>query len=135
VPAAEAVHLHGRSAAGEPRSRQWFEDSARRFRERWYGAWFADLLETLDRRLPRSPDPREEIPAAGVDLSGFPFPLWIEVSPNPAGFPAAAERLEAPVPGGWRLPPEVVERIAGTEWMVQVVAEDGREMGWYRMTV
>lgn len=135
VPAAEAVHLHGRSAVAEPRSRQWFEESARRFRERWYGAWFADLLEALDRRLPRRPDLREEAPGAGLDLSGFPFPLWIELSPNPAGFPAAAERLTASVPGGWRLPEEVLERIAGTDWFVQMVDESGRELARYWMKV
>lgn len=133
VPAAEAVHLHGRSSAAEARSRQWFEESARRFRERWYGVWFADLLETLDRRLPRRPDPRPEAPAT-LDLSGFPHPLWIEVSPNPAGFPAAAERLETSGPGGWRLPDEVVERIAGSEWTIQIVDDAGRELAWYRLT-
>ena len=131
VPTAEAVHLHGRSAVAEPRSQQWFEESARRFRERWYGVWFAGLLEILDRRLPRKPDPRPEVDAA-LDLSGFPHPLWIEVSPNPAGFPAAAERLEAPVPGGWRLPDEVLERIAGSEWAVQIVDDRGRELARYR---
>lgn len=135
VPAAEAVHLHGQSAVAEPRSRQWFEESARRFRERWYGVWFADLLEALAGRLPRRPEPRQEVPAAGLDLSGFSFPLWIEVSPNPTGFPAAAERLEAPPASGWRLPAEVVERISGSELAVQVVDEGGRELAKYRMTV
>lgn len=135
VPAAEAVHLHGQSAVAEPRSRQWFEESARRFRERWYGVWFADLLETLDRRLPRRTASREEAPSVGLDLSGFPFPLWIELSPNPTGFPAAAERLTAPVPGGWHLPAEVVERIAGSEWFVQIVDDDGRELARYLMRV
>ncbi len=129
VPAAEAVHLHGRSAVAEPRSRQWFEESARRFREHWYGVWFAGLLETLDHRLPRKPDPRPE----SLDLAGFRHPVWIEISPNPAGFPAAAERLEAPVPGGWRLPDEVLERIAGSEWAVQVVDDGGRELARSRM--
>jgi N-acetylglucosaminyl-diphospho-decaprenol L-rhamnosyltransferase len=135
VPAAEAVHLHGQSAVAEPRSRQWFEESARRFRERWYGVWFADLLEALAGRLPRCSEPRQEAPAAGLDLAGFSFPLWIEVSPNPTGFPAAAERLDAPPAGGWRLPDEVVERTAGSELAVQVVDERGRELAKYRMTV
>lgn len=104
VPGAEAVHLYNRSAVREPRSQQWFEESARRFRERHYGAWFARLLERLPAAKPR------ELPAAlgeGIDLSGFRFPLWVEVSPNPAGFPAAAERLERPPEGFWRLPEEI----------------------------
>jgi len=135
VPAAEAVHLHGRSAVGEPRSNQWFEESARRFRERWYGVWFADLLEALARRLPGRPDLREEAPATGLDLSGFPFPLWIEVSPNPVGFPAAAEHLVKPPAGVWRLPAEVARRLAGSQVAIQVADGTGRERGRYTMSV
>jgi hypothetical protein len=70
-----------------------------------------------------------------LDLSGFPFPLWIELSPNPAGFPAAAERLTAPVSGGWRLPEEVLERVAGSEWAVQLVDDEGRELARSRIRV
>jgi hypothetical protein len=135
VPTAEAVHLHGQSAVAEPRSGRWFEESARRFRERWYGAWFADLLEGAGRRLPRRTDSREEMPAAGLDLAGFPFPLWIEISPNATGFPAAAERLIAPPSGLWHLPVEIVERLAGTELAVQVVDAAGRELRRSRMRV
>lgn len=127
VPAAEAVHLHGRSAVQEPRSSVWFEESARRFREKHYGRWFADLLEALDRRRP--PPDR---PASGsleeLDLAGQPFPLWVEVSPNPIRFPAAAERLAAPPDGTWRLPAEVAERLAGAGLLLQVVDAGGREL-------
>ena len=129
VPAAEAVHLHGRSAVQEPRAGAWFEESARRYRRRHYGRWFAGLLEGLDRRLSRRPatglDP---VPRGGLDLARFPFPLWIEVSPNPTGFPAAAERLTAPPAGGWRLPAEVEERLAGAGLALRVVDEEGREL-------
>ena len=129
VPAAEAVHLHAQSSVREPRSRQWFEESARRFRERCYGVWVADLLEALDRRLPRPPDePLPEVPAGGLDLAGLPFPLWIEVSPNPAGFPAAAERLTEPPEGGWRLPAEIAGRLPSGKLALQIVNEQGREL-------
>lgn len=111
VPGAEAVHLYNRSAVREPRSQQWFEESARRFRERHYGAWFANLLERLPAAQPREPSERM---GEGIDLSGFRFPLWVEVSPNPAGFPAAAERLERPPEGLWRLPEEI---DAGGLWV------------------
>ncbi len=129
VPAAEAIHLHGRSAVQEARSSAWFEESARRYRVRHYGRWFAGLLEALDRRLPRrataalAGSPRE-----GLDLTGFPFPLWVEVSPNPAGFPAAGELLTAPPAGGWRLPAEIAERLAGTGFALRVVDAEGREL-------
>jgi GT2 family glycosyltransferase len=134
VPAAEAIHLHGRSAVQEPRSDGWFEASARRFRERHYGRWFADLLETLDRRLRRrSPAPLASLSRDGLELAAHPGPLWIEVSPNPARFPAAAERLAAPAAGGGRLPGEIAERLAGAELALQVVDAQGRELACYSL--
>ena len=129
VPAAEAVHLYNQSAAREPQARQWFEESAGRFRRRHYGPWFVTLLEGLDRRLPRNGTvpilPR--IPPDGLKLPAEPssYPLWIEVSPNPVGFPAAAERLSGPPGGRWSLPPE----IADLDLRVQVTDRSGREIG------
>lgn len=135
VPAAEAIHLHGRSAVQEERSGDWFEESARRFRERHYGRWFVKLLEALDRRLRRRPPLSSVLPElepeAGLDLTLYPFPLWIEASPNRTRFPAAAERLAAP--GTWSLPLEIVERLAGSELALQIVDARGRELACHRM--
>jgi hypothetical protein len=136
VPAAEAIHLHGRSAVREPQSAAWFEESARRFRERHYGRRFADLLESLDRRLRRRPPaPRTLVSHEELDLTDFPFPLWVEVSPNPTGFPAAAERLAAPPEGPWRLPGEIAARLAGAELALQVVDAAGQELARYALRV
>jgi GT2 family glycosyltransferase len=128
VPAGQAVHLYGRSAAREPRSRAWFEESARRFRRRHYGAWFEPLLRRLDRGPGKEPVPRPA-PAAGLDLTAFgdEFPLWIEVSPNPAGFPAAAELLRLPA-GRWTLPEEIRRRWEAGDLAVRVVDRRGREL-------
>ena len=129
VPAAQAVHLYSQSAVREPQARRWFEESARRFRELYYGRWFANLLAVTAARLPaRAAGPLPPVPPEGLDLTGLPFPLWIEVSPSPTGFPAAAERLEALPPGPWRLPTEVVERLAPGDLAVQAVDEAGREL-------
>ncbi len=132
VPAAEAVHLYGRSAAREPRSQAWFEESARRFRRRHYGGWFAPLLERLDRGAGAELTP-EPAPAAGIApgfhwtaLGGEP-PLWVEVSPNPTGFPAAAEILRSPA-GSWTLPEEVRRRWDGGALTARVVDRRGREL-------
>jgi len=128
VPGAEAVHLYSQSAAREPRAKAWFEESAHRFRRRHYGAGFTTLLEVLDRRLPRPPaSSLPAIPARGLDLAG-PFPLWVEVSPNPQGFPAAAERIEGPGEP-WRLPEEIAARLPeGTVLRVQVTDAEAREV-------
>jgi len=130
VPAAEAVHLYNQSAGREPRAQGWFEESARRFRRLQYGEDFAAALEALDRRLPPLPPPvLPAIPPAGLDLAGLPFPLWVEVSPNPEGFPAAAELLHEPPAGPWRLPEEVADRLpAATILTVRAVDAAGREL-------
>ncbi len=132
VPAAEAVHLYGQSARREPQAAAWFEASAQRFRRRHYGAWFVSFLASLDRWLPRSePEARPPVPAGGLSLPADPsaYPLWIEASPNPAGFPAVGEQLEGPGSGRWDLPAEVLERMPGVELTVQMAAADGRETG------
>jgi GT2 family glycosyltransferase len=122
VPAAEAVHLYNQSAAREPRSREWFEESARRFRRLHYGAGFSAVLERLSRQETRTP----ELPRVSVfDLP--PGAEWVEVSPNPAGFPAAAQRL-APGVRSWSLPEEIAARMPGGRWIVQVTDRAGREL-------
>ncbi|HLX10134.1 MAG TPA: glycosyltransferase [Thermoanaerobaculia bacterium] len=140
VPAAEAVHLYGRSAAVEPRAAEWFESSARRFRRRHYGAWFAWCLARLDRLAggagsPRpGPRPLPLLPEAGLELGAYPRPLWIEVSPNVAGFPAAAERIDDRAPGGrWTLPAEVADRVSGGGWQVWLSDERGRDLAGFRL--
>src|SRR5688572_20943901 len=117
VPGAEAVHLYNRSAAREPRSQQWFEESARRFRRLHYGSGFAWLLERRKEHLAPDLPILKEVPVEAGS--------WVEVSPNPAGFPAAAERISAP--GLWKLPEEIAGRLEGT-WTVQVTDRQGREL-------
>jgi GT2 family glycosyltransferase len=131
VPAAEAIHLYSQSADREPRAEGWFEDSARRFRRRHYGAWFVRLLEALDRRLPsRAVLTPAAALAEGLSLpqEASAYPLWIEVSPNPVGFPAAAERLTAPSSQVWRLPAELAGRLPAGGLTVQIVAANGAEI-------
>jgi|CXWL01.1.fsa_nt_gi GT2 family glycosyltransferase len=132
VPAAEAVHLHKQSTAIEPRAGEWFEISSRRFRERHHGRLLTRSLAALARRWP--PLRREPSPALPA-LVELPAELgeggWIEVSPNPTGYPAAAERLLGP--GPWRCPPEVAARLAGSgRWRFVLSDARGAEVhtGW-----
>jgi N-acetylglucosaminyl-diphospho-decaprenol L-rhamnosyltransferase len=130
VPRAEAVHLYSRSADREPRAQQWFEESADLFRRRHYGSWFVGVLQGLDRRLSRNGSiPLSRVPPEGLKLPAEPssYPLWVEVSPNPVGFPAAAELIPEPA-GVWRLPAEIEARV-GTALTVQVTDRAGRELG------
>ncbi|HEV7506113.1 MAG TPA: glycosyltransferase family 2 protein [Thermoanaerobaculia bacterium] len=138
VPGAEAVHLYNQSAAREPKAQQWFEESAGRFRRRHYGLWFVKLLEGLDRRLPRSgaASPLARVPPEGLRLPEVPsaFPLWVEVSPNPVGFPAAAELLSGPPGRSWSLPAEIAGRLpADSELTLQVADGAGREIGRFAL--
>jgi N-acetylglucosaminyl-diphospho-decaprenol L-rhamnosyltransferase len=129
VPAAQAIHLYNQSGALEPRSRPWFETSAERFRRRHYGVWFPPVLRGLS-RLPagKPPGPPEPFAPGGLDLSSLgPFPLWVEVSPNPLGFPAAAHRVES-AEGRWRLPPEIAAQFPGGGLFVRVTDGHGREL-------
>ena len=150
VPAAEAVHLYARSAALEPRAREWFDNSARRFRSRHYGAWFAWSLARLDGVLPRRSAAAAggrgvaptagggaelpPLPPEGLDLDGYPRPLWVEVSPNATGFPAAAERIGEGAPAGrWTLPPEVAARREGGDWWVWLSDERCRDLAGFHL--
>ncbi|HEV8583008.1 MAG TPA: glycosyltransferase [Thermoanaerobaculia bacterium] len=129
VAAAEAVHLYNQSAALEPQAQEWFEESARRFRRSHYGVQFASFLEILDRRMPRRRVlDLPEVPEAGLSLPAqAEYPLWVEVSPAPQGFPAAGERIAAPA-GSWRLPEEIRKRMPDGRWRVQVTDREGREI-------
>ncbi|HEV2854641.1 MAG TPA: glycosyltransferase [Thermoanaerobaculia bacterium] len=129
VPGAEAVHLYSQSADREPRAQRWFEESADLFRRRHYGSWFVGMLQGIDRHLSRNGAvPLPTVSPEGLRLPAEPssYPLWIEVSPNPVGFPAAAEVVHEPM-GTWRLPAEIEARV-GTALTVQVTDRAGREI-------
>ncbi|HUP42262.1 MAG TPA: glycosyltransferase [Thermoanaerobaculia bacterium] len=141
VPAAEAVHLYDRSASTEPRSREWFAASERRFRRRRYGRGFAALLSGLDRLAAAGGgSPLAPALAAGrprLDLAvpeGRPAPHWVELSPSPLGFPAASERLAAE--DGrlrWELPAEIWERLEDRPYRLTLTDARGGEWGWFRV--
>ncbi|MCB1035764.1 MAG: glycosyltransferase family 2 protein [Acidobacteria bacterium] len=132
VPAAEGVHLYDQSARLEPRAAAWFAQSRSRFLRRHYGALFARLLEALERtagsgqgrsRTPQAPAPQAEPPELSLPRSA----CWVEVSPRPAGFPAAAERLgEGQVT--WQLPRSVWGRLGPGTYGLRLADADGREL-------
>jgi hypothetical protein len=129
VPEAEAIHLHGQSAVSEPRAAVWFEESAQLYRRRHYGAVFAALLARLATALPPPRAPARRAPPRRIgDRGGYNPPVWVEVSPNPTGYPAAAEYLAAPA-AAWRWPEELEQRLVGTAFQALAVDDQGRELG------
>ncbi len=134
-PRAEALHHYNRSGAAEPRAAAWFAESADRFARRWYGPAFRRLRRFAAPRRSRlawppplpgwdvasGQPPRLDLCRQGIDIGG----LWIELSPVPRGFPAAAEPLAAGA-GAWEMPREPWHHIEG-RWRLAIVGDNGDE--------
>lgn len=132
VPAARARHAFARSSVREPRAAEWFAQSSQRFAEMVWGSGFLRAL--AQRAEGRSASVTEPPWSAALRLTGAAG--WVEVSPNPGGFPAAGERLEAGPPRTWQLPPDVVESWpAGTSLYLREVDDDGVERGWAKVAL
>ncbi len=59
--------------------------------------------------------------------------VWIELSPSPLGFPAAATRVTGVSLKSWTLPPlRGLEFLEGPLYL-QVVDDQGEELGGYRL--
>lgn len=135
VPAAEAVHLHGRSTRVEPRAAVWFAESRRLFRRRWYGRGFSALLRRIEPgpelrlpwpgRAPTTEDGRPVLPAGEG-------PRWLELSPSPRGFPAAGRgpsaRGEDGGSGPWEMPEDLWRELNPGTYCLGWVDERGREL-------
>lgn len=132
VPRAEATHLHAQSSRRQPSAEAWYAEARARFRRRRFGARRALALERLETSGPPATPRRES--ALAVDESpeldrralGCAGPGgWVELSPFPAGYPAAAERLD-PAGDSWSFPPEIWRNLVfGDLWLRSLVG--GRE--------
>lgn len=131
VPAARAVHFYNQSAAHEPAAGTWFAESSRRFERRYYGAWFVSANERIGAWRPagpmRAPAPGGHPPEVDIVLPRRGV-TWIEVSPAPLGFPAAAERLDHIGRDRWTLPADVWTHLAAGTYGIRVVDARGREV-------
>ena len=133
VSSARAVHFYNQSAAQEPTARAWFAESARRFERRYYGAWFVKVKATVSAWAPAVPRgivrPSEGLPTveAGTPLPNGSRPAWLEISPSPFGFPAAAELLRHPCPERWTFPADVWRHLAAGTYHGRLVDAFGRE--------
>jgi len=127
VPEAKAVHLHNPSLMGNGDRAQWASESFVRFGNRHYG-------ETFMRRLIRLAGRPAAVPEwqpldGGIDIpADAAWPVWIELTPSPFGYPAAAARITDRV---WKFP-----ELRGLPFLtgplyVNVVDDAGRELGGY----
>jgi GT2 family glycosyltransferase len=137
VPAARAVHFYNQSASREPAASAWFAESARRFEHRYYGRRFVRAKERIGAWRPAVPPhslaPRGHPPEVDIVSPGRGV-TWVEVSPSPLGFPAAAERLSPPGRDRWMLPADVWRHLAAGVYGARVVDARGREVSWCSFT-
>lgn len=122
MPSARAVHFFDQSASNEARSPTWFAESAVRFREKAYGRARALLIAGLERRR------RTVAPALGrLSQHRSAGAEWLELSPDPRGFPAVGRLFEHGVPHDWQLPSVVRDRHPNLVLHGRVVSMDGAE--------
>ena len=116
---------------------QWSSESFLRFGDRHYGETFMRRLGALASRPPALP----EWQALAIEADGATvevpiprtsaWPVWIELTPSPFGYPAAATRITDPATTRWRLPVmRGLPFLTGTFYL-QIVDDAGNELGSY----
>lgn len=130
VPSAKAIHLHNPKLAGDPDRAQWSSESFVRFGNRYYGEHFMRRLFRVGNRAPELPqwcalNGGIDIPADAV------WPVWIELTPSPFGYPAAATRITDRSIRRWSVPKLDGLPFLTDKLYVQVVDDAGRELGSY----
>lgn len=137
VPEAKVIHLHNPKLMGNPDRTQWSSESFLRFGNRYYGERFMRRLFQIASRPAVIPEWKSlPVEADGttveIDLpEGSSPPLWIELTPSPFGYPAAATRITDSKARRWRLPAmRGLPFLTGTFYL-EVVDDAGRELGRY----
>ncbi len=137
VPEAKAIHLHNPKLAGDPDRAQWSSESFLRFGNRHYGERFMRRLFKVGSRPTVIPDWKpldvdDDAATVEIDLPATSsWPLWIEMTPSPLGYPAATTRITDSSTKRWRPP-----RLTGLPFLpgrfyLQVVDDEGKELGRY----
>lgn len=142
VPTARAFHAYNRSASGEPRAAAWFAQSQQRFERRWYGGWFSPVARAV------APGCEAAEPWAGVREAAAVRPLpegrstlealppgtrWLELTPSPKGYPAAAEALEDGTET-WSVPEDAWRALGPGRYLAQAVDDRGAELARWVLT-
>lgn len=137
VPTAEAVHFYNQSAAREPQAKNWAADSAAIFARRHYGKTFCAVARHLSRigQMQFNSASNRSGESFERTINGFlhssATPLWLELSPSPLGFPAAAALIDARRISEWYWPPGMWAYMQSGKYFLRVVAGDGQELAQY----
>lgn len=131
-PAAMAVHRYNQSAVQQAHAGAWMRESAHRFSRRHYGVLFTAIMDRL-RSSPATPriprlhgNGRPEIKLEGIDKARFP--IWIELSAFPNGFPGAAVRIADSGTPSWKMPADVWRYLTPACYILQLVDASGEEI-------
>lgn len=141
VPDAQAVHAYNRSAVKEPRAKKWFEESGRIFRKRYYGRVFDTFISYVipsmrrlalrcglgahGRSFPWCGVPTLEFSSMGMIRN---LPLWVEISNNDLGIPAAAARIYDGRTLRWRFPRDIWMHLEPGTYNFRIVDSEGKEV-------
>lgn len=138
VPRAVATHLHNPGLAQSPARRTWEAASFLRFGNHYYGETFMRRLALLSTRNSAQTSWPRLVQGDGatfrIDVgTASKSALWIELTPSPLGFPAAAARVTDAGLESWTLPPlRGLEFLDGPMYL-QVVDDEGHELDRYRL--
>jgi len=141
VPSAGAIHTYNQSAGKEPQAKIWFQESNEIFRKRHYGKLFNYFLKTMVpflrkiARLNNSQTQSDTFPSTGlpqVNISSFckirNTPVWIEMSENDLGIPAAAIPIFDDSVKVWKFPKDVWNNLESKTYHLRAVDSIGNEI-------
>jgi len=137
-PAAKAVHLYAQSTPRDGRAGELFAASRNRYRARFQGRRWARLLGLLERGVKPAAEPAAEPLEAEGSWELAAGARWLEISPSPLGFPAAARPLPEGAGAGRLekvLSAALVARMAPGTYRLRVLSGEGRELAVGRLEI
>lgn len=129
IPDARVHHLYNQSAVNEPKAKKWFAESSEQFKQEHYGKRVWKFIKRIPKQDFIVPDIKQlSVGVPRIELS-FPvsptYPLWVEVSPTPLGFPAGAEVIHDKNLSYWELETTVWNFLMPARYYIQIIDDTG----------
>ncbi len=144
VPEARAIHTYNQSAAKEPQAKIWFQQSSEIFRKRHYGTLFNIFLKKIVPFMRRAANLDNHIQDSEtfswtglplIDIGSFSMirntPIWIEISEQELGIPAAAMPILDKNMKVWRFPKELWDTLEPKTYHFRTVDSIGNEIAHF----